>query len=472
MRASSVVDRLLRNLRRRDWRLGLGASILACTAVLAGIGYWYFTTANTYTVAVGPPDGVEARIVRAFADALAEHRRDIRLKIVPFDDVRQSAEALQRKKVDLAVVRPDVFLPDNGLTMAILRDEAVLIVAPTASKIKDMGGLAKRRLGVVAHHEADLPVLTTVLAHYDLAPPALTLTPVAANEVERAFAAKTIDALAFVAAPVGQEAARLVQAVLKASNRTVTVVPVTETEALALKTPALTSVKVPAGSLSGRPELPDEEIATVGVSYRLMARAGVDRSPVSKITQYLFQMRSRIAQATPAVNLMRAPDNDTITSAALPNHPGAVDYFNREQETFMDRYGDWLWLLLFAGGGVSSAIAWVAQLFARKRRELVDEVLDRLTCVLSDAHKAKTPGELDALTEEIDNLITHAIRYARYRTTNTQAFGALILAIDSARAAVAERRRDLRHETAAPSEAPPLESAPKVAMLRSVDSTL
>lgn len=467
-----MVDRLLRNFRRREWRLGLGASILAFTAILAGFGYWYFRAANTFTIAVGPPDGVEAKIVRAFGDALAEHRRDIRLHIVPFGDVRQSAEALQQKKVDLAIVRPDVFLPTNGLTLAILRDEAVLVLAPSARKIKEMGDLVKRRLGVVAHHEADLPVLTTILAHYDLGPPNLTLVPVAADEVERAFAAKTIDALAFVAAPVGQEAARLVQAVLRASNRSMTVVPVKETEALALKTPALTSVKVPAGSLSGRPELPEEEITTVGVSYRLMARAGVDRGPVSKVTQYLFQMRSRIAQATPAVNLMKAPESDTITSAALPNHPGAIDYFNREQETFMDRYGDWLWLLLFAGGGISSAIAWVAQLFARKRRELVDEVLDRLTCILLDAHKAKTPADLDALTGEIDNLVTHAIRYARHRTTNTRAMGALILAIDSARAAVAERRRDLLYEKAASPEAPPTESAPKIAMLRSVDSTL
>jgi hypothetical protein len=132
-----------------------------------------------------------------------------------------------------------------------------------------------------------------------------------------------------------------------------------------------------------------------------------------------------------------------MTSAALPNHPGAVDYFNREQETFMDRYGDWLWLLLFAGGGISSALAWMAEIFARKRRELVDEVLDRLTVLISEARQAKTLADLDAITAEIDHLVTHAIRYARQQATNTRAMGALILAIDSARAAVADHRRDL-----------------------------
>ena len=60
--------------------------------------------------------------------------------------------------------------------------------------------------------------------------------------------------------------------------------------------PMLTQLKIPPGALSGLPKLPDEEVPTVAVSYRLMARSDLDRGPLSKLTQYLFQMRSRIAQ--------------------------------------------------------------------------------------------------------------------------------------------------------------------------------
>lgn len=441
-----MIRNLFRVFRRRHWHIGLGAALLILTTALAAFAYWYVTAPTQFTVAVGPRDGAEARLVEAFAEALAHTRRDIRLQVVPFEDVRQSAEALRQHKVDLAVVRPDVFLPDNGLTLAILREEALLILAPRANKIEEMASLKKKRLGVVSHHEADFPVLTTILTHYDLAPPNITLVPLGSDEVEAAFKGKRIDALAFVAAPVGKEAARLVQSVLKVTNRAVTLVPVKEVEALALKWPALTKMGVPSGSLSGRPELPDEEFNTVSVSYRLMARVGLDRSPVSKVTQYLFQMRSRISRTAPSVNLMKAPETETLTSAALPNHPGAVDYFSREQESFMDRYGDWLWLLLFAGGGISSALAWVSEFFARKRRELVDELLDRLTSLISEAREAKTLADLDVVTREIDHIVTHAIRYVRQQTTNTRAMGALILAIDAARTAVADHRRDLMEQ--------------------------
>ena len=127
--------------------------------------------------------------------------------------------------------------------------------------------------------------------------------PLGADEVEAALTGKKIDALVFIAAPVGKEAAGLVQSVLKVTNRAVTVVPVKEEEALALKWPALTMMTVPEGSLSGRPELPEEEVKTVSVSYRLMARVGLDRAPVSKVTQYLFQMRSRISRSAPSVSI-------------------------------------------------------------------------------------------------------------------------------------------------------------------------
>jgi ABC-type nitrate/sulfonate/bicarbonate transport system substrate-binding protein len=92
---------------------------------------------------------------------------------------------LRQGKVDLAIVRPDVLLPGNGLTVAILREEAVIVVAPAASKIEGFSGLAGKRLGVVTHHEADLPVLTAIAAHYDLSPPAITLVPLGLEEVER-----------------------------------------------------------------------------------------------------------------------------------------------------------------------------------------------------------------------------------------------------------------------------------------------
>ena len=121
-------------------------------------------------MAVGPQDGPEAALIEAYANALDRAREDVRLKVVRYGDVRDSALALQRNKADLAVVRPDVFLPENGLTLAILHDEALIIAAPEAADIDDIPALARKRLGIVVRHSADLPFLTNLLSFYDLVP--------------------------------------------------------------------------------------------------------------------------------------------------------------------------------------------------------------------------------------------------------------------------------------------------------------
>jgi flagellar motor component MotA len=122
-------------------------------------------------------------------------------------------------------------------------------------------------------------------------------------------------------------------------------------------------------------------------------------------------------------------------------HPGAVDYLNREQLTFMDRWGDWLWLGLFAGGGFTSVLAWIGQFFARQKREAVDEVLEELGNLLQRARKADTQAEMEELTAALDEVVRQSIRFTRRGLTNTRTMSALMLAIDSTRDAIKDRRR-------------------------------
>jgi TRAP transporter TAXI family solute receptor len=437
------LPRFLRFLLRKEWRLLVGAALL----VAAGIAIYLVTGPTRLSVAVGPLDAPEAKLVEAYVKTLEEQKSPLRLSLVPTEDARASAGALQRKSVDLAVVRTDVSLPVNGLSMAILREEALIIAAPVASKIDDIAALEKKRLGIVVRHEADLPFVEMILGHYDLRPPSVSVMALKEADVADAVASKKVDAVAFLAPPTSAIAETLVRAVEKATGGKMAIVPVGQAQTLAERYPALTAVEIAAGALGGRPKQPSEDIKTVGVSYRLMAGADLDRTTIAQATQYLFQMRPRLALATPAANQMKALDTDTATGAALPIHPGAIDYFAREQLTFMERYGDWLWLALFSMGGVSSALAWVAQQFARKRRELIDVLLDRLLKILDDARKAKSVGGLDDLALELDRLVSLAVKYARNRTTNARAMSALILGIESARAAIADRRRDILDET-------------------------
>ncbi|MGY2048157.1 TAXI family TRAP transporter solute-binding subunit [Methylobacterium sp. JK268] len=435
---------------RRDTFLLAGCLVMAALAALVFV----MTRPTTLRVAVGPRDGVEARLIEAYAEALARGQEDIRLKVVPYDDVRDSAAALQEGRTDLAVVRPDVKLPENGLTLAILHDEALVVAAPKAAGITDVPGLTGKRLGLVGRHGADLPFVTSLLTYYDLAaapadragtPGTVALVPLRAEEVTAAVASGRVDAVAVIAAPSSRWAGHVVRAVEAAApEHSADLVAVPDGDAILQRLPELQTVTIPAGTFGGRPKRPAEEVHTVGASYRLMARASLDRDTAARVTQHLFELRSRLAARTTAANLVKAPDFDSsvaATSARLPNHPGAVDYYEREQQTFLQRYEDWIYLVAFFGGGLGSAGAWIGQRLAREKRARIDGVLDRLLGILSEARAASDLATLDALAVEIDGLVVDVVGHARAHDTDIRTMSALILAVDAARAAIADCRR-------------------------------
>ncbi len=206
-------------------------------------------------------------------------------------------------------------------------------------------------------------------------------------------------------------------------------------------------MKIPTGGLLADPVAHSEETDGVAISWRLMARSGLDRVAISTLTERLFESRNLLARSSPVSLTMKAPDPDNATSAIFPNHRGALDYFNREQLTFMNRYGDWLWFALFAGAGVSSVFAWIGGLFTRRRREIIDEALARLCRIPADARNAGTPGRLAKLASEIDRLVAISIWRARKRTTSSCTICALMLAFDAARSGVRDRREEVMRLT-------------------------
>ncbi|GJE73492.1 hypothetical protein BGCPKDLD_0056 [Methylorubrum suomiense] len=450
-------------LMRREWLFVLLALGFAAVAGLVVT----LSRPTVLAVAVGPRDGAEAALIEAYAKALVRNHEDVRLQVTAHDDVRDSAVALQKNHADLAVVRPDVLLPDNGLTLAILHDEALVVAAPEAAEIESFSDLSTRRLGVVVRHDADLSFVTNLLDFYDfkrageaelaaaepLAAGRVGLVPLKATEVTQALETKRVDAVAVIASPTAKATLGMLRAVEAASaDRKIALVGVPDGKAITQRLPELQTVTLSAGTFGGRPKRPEEDVETVGVSYRLMARGAVSRVAVASVVQHLFEWRSRLAAVAPIANAMKAPDYDTTvtaTSARLPNHPGAVDYFEREQQTFLDRYEDWIYLFAFFGGTLGSGVAWLGQRLARKRRERIDVVLDRLLDILAEAREARTVEVLDALTREMDSLIADVVRQARERVIDSRMISALILAIDAVNGALDDGRRMLDPASAA-----------------------
>lgn len=434
--------------RGREAVLLLGLTTLL---VLSAVAAFYLTRPTTLTLAAAPNGGTEPALLRAYADELARRKTGLRLTIVPFDGVRESAEALKAGKADLAVVRPDVSMPGNGLTLAVLRELAVFVAAPAAAGIANISDLAGKRLGMLAGRTADRTLVGNLVAHHGLevltdAPAgavpttALALVPVAEAEIVDALGSGRIDAMMLVTTPTSPVSRRVVGLVRRASeDGAVALVGVPDAAAILARWPRLQPVTLPAALFGGNPRLPAEEVATVGSSYRLMARADLPRSVAAEVTQHLFEMRAALAESVPVAEEVTHPaydDTADATSARLPIHPGAIDYYEREQETFIERYESWIYLVAILAGGVGSTFAWLRQRLGRIRRERIEVATARLLELRSEARREEDPERLEAMAAEIDDLAASIARHALNRPTEPRTLGAANVAIEAARSTI------------------------------------
>ncbi|WP_286159029.1 hypothetical protein [Methylobacterium sp. Leaf456] len=261
----------------------------ALIAAAVGGLYFYLTHPTTLVVAVAPKGGSEPALLRAYADALAGSKAAIRLRLVSYGGVRESAEALRDGRADLAVVRPDVLMPRNALTLAVLREQATLVVAPQQSGIDGFPALGGERLGILAPRKADHELVRSLVERHGLSlvdgvpggpVPAGTvaLVPVEEADLGRALSDGRIGAVILLTTPTSPAARRLVGIVRDAdANAAVALFGASHVASTLARMPRLQAVTVPAGLFDGAPLLPAEDIPTVGASYRLMARDAVPK---------------------------------------------------------------------------------------------------------------------------------------------------------------------------------------------------
>jgi TRAP-type uncharacterized transport system substrate-binding protein len=355
----------------------------------------------------------------------------LKISVRTFANSKDVASAVEQKAIDFAAIRPDVDLPANGMTIAILQENPIVLVSWGAAKITRANQFAGRRLAALSMDDATIATLRRVLGAHQATDVKIVTLDGGIDSVKAAISAKEIDGFAISGRP---DLLRQIVGGLLEIKPVMIPLPAVFGESL----PEMGVATIAAKSLPG--DIPEEETETISTSYRLVARRDVDRATVNTFLQVLFSQRIALARESQLAWQMKGLEDEGATFAKLPNHRGALDYYNREQQTFMDLYGDWLWLALFAAGGFSSAGAWLMQILSRRRKQLVENVLDRLLEILGEAREAADVDTLDKLTVEIDGLVTHAIRQARWRASEPMATTALTLAIDSSRAAVNDRR--------------------------------
>jgi NMT1-like family len=178
--------------------------------------------------------------------------------------------------------------------------------------------------------------------------------------------------------------------------------------AIAASERAYESFDVPKGTLRGSPPVPEDDLTTLRTSLYLVAQKKLGTDLVTTLTQTIMSVRRDLMREQPIFAQITSPSTDQ--DAYLPLHPGAAAVYNGTQQSFMDEYGNWIYLTPMILGGFATALA-AAWKFLGLGSAAGAGPLDSLYALGRRIRKAGTEAELSEIEDEIDDILN--VQHAR-----------------------------------------------------------
>ncbi len=419
-----------------------GGSAVLALVLLAASAVAYVERPALLRVAVASADGPDLDLMAAAGKLLKRGHHGIRLKVVPTDGAAAASAALDGNAADLAVVRADVAMPNSGETVVVLHKDAALLMVLPGGEIEKVGDLAGKRIGLLAARPGDRAMLETALAQYDIGPDAVTITDLTPATIAEAVQAKTVDAVFAVGGAFDGPVTQVVHAVTVAAGAPPVFLPIPEAAAIAQREPAFEAVEVVRGAFGGLPPRPADDLDTLGVTYRLVASSDLGADVVASLTRFLLTQRVALAQAAPLARRMEAPSTDK--GSALPVHPGTAAYIDDEEQGFLERYSDFIYIGAMVLGVVASAATAIAGRIGSRTETRADDVLPQLVSLCRQARAEPSVAGLDRLEGEVDTIVASVLEAGCLRSLDERRVSAIHMAVGQVRAAIRDRRDALR----------------------------
>lgn len=383
-------------------RFVLLAGIIVVVTSASLFAYRYYTRPVTLSVAVGSIDGETAKAMSAIASRLVSTNGPVRLKVIDSGTALEAANAFSAGKVDLAVVRSDVGDLSQAQAVVLVTHVVVLIVAPPGSTIDSMEKLRGHTIGVIGG-QTNSTITKVLNKEYDAGRAKIVFKDIDLADARKAVQSKDVNAL-LVVIPLTEKYLSLLRNFFQLSSRMMPVlIPIESAGAIAGAERAYDSFDVPKGTLRGAPPVPDDDVTTLRASLYLVANKKLDTDLITTLTQTIFSVRRDLLGEQPIFAQITAPSTDQ--DAFLPLHPGAAAFYNGTQQSFMDKYGNDIYLAPMVLGGAATVLAAAWKFLGLGGPATKDGPLDSLYALARRIRSVDTETELLDIEEEIDNIL-------------------------------------------------------------------
>jgi len=369
----------------RFWRWAIAVAAMCVCAALTGWSWRWATRPAMLSQAVGPPGFDDAQLAEAFSRLLAADKSPVRLSIVHTGGPTTRSGAME-------------FTDLNG-----------------------------RLIGIIGPPEANSALLDTLRRQYRTSLQTVDLQQ-SAGGVAAALRDQKVSALLFVVPIVrSSKVADAWHAVRKASGMSFRFIPIEEAEAIATSAPAYEEGEISSGQFGGSPLLPPEDVTTLEVATDLIADRNVPAEQITQLTRSLFEDRQKMVAESALASFVKAASTDK--DAAIPVHPGAKVYYDGEEQTFVEKYGDWVYIGPIIFGALASAAMAVLRFLGISGIMREPPLLAKVPEVIQAIDNAGSAEELDSIRSRINAAVERVSMDAVEGRGSEQNMGAIAIAV-------------------------------------------
>ncbi len=338
----------------------------------------------------------------------------------------------------------------------------VLIMAPPGSSIESIDELKGKTVGVVSG-EVNHRVVEALTKEYELDRAKVQFKDVPMADIAQAFKSKQVAAL-LVVVPVAEKYLALLRSLFPKTGKTKpALIPIELAGAIAAIRKYYESYELPKGTLQGSPPIPDDDMTTLRVPFYLLANKKLSDDVVGALAKSVMEARRDLINEYPLFAQIKAPstDSDSDKDTFIPIHPGAAAYFDGDQKSFFDKYGDPIFYGSMLLGGLASVFAGAWRFMMQEEHPPERRPLMRLYALTDDISKAESETALAEIEQRIDDILKAELQKEDTAAGQT---GVLGLATHRLEHLIVQRRAALTRQAgpahAAPSPGPAATSAP------------
>lgn len=396
---------------------------------------------ETVTFAVGGPNSDEALFAAKLSALLKNNASRFRIKIVNNADNAKAVAQFDRRQADLAVLRTDAKVPLRARTLAILEHDLVLLLGPGNKKTKSLAELKKKKVAVIAENESSLAFVRSILDVPD--------GPEAAK-IQMAPRGATLDKLfapsngfsAVIAIVHASKAVRDKSYEQAAKRGGFTLNAIDEAKALARKFPGLSDETLTAGTLSTSPEIPDDDLDTIGLEWLLVAQSRMSPTTAGELARTIYENKSALGLDNGFAT--RIEPASVEKDAFVIAHRGAADYINDDTKSFMDKYSDMMYLGAAALSVIGSIFAAIYTKITRIAPEKASELSTAILDIGERIEHAHSLDQLECLQDELEAILRGAVIGLRDGTISTDGLDTFKLGYEFVRDEIGMRRDFLK----------------------------